>query len=189
MKAIVDYFSAMLPYVLASLPFSIILRIILVKRLQTKGLKAGKERDIVWVLFVMFMVALVSQTILPDFSEISLESIKLGLERVNLIPFKEIRIAFSLKGSFFLVNFIGNIVMFLPIAFFVGLLYNKPSFLKCVLITTGFSVLVELCQLPQDRGTDIDDVILNTLGGIVGYLLYLLVDRIFPKFSKKCKVN
>ena len=189
MEAVVDYLVAMAPYAFGILPFAVMWRFFRKKTFKEKGIVTTTEHEIVSVLFIMFMAALVSQTIIPDLSGFSLENIEIHTERLTLVPFKEIKIAFSLGGSFFLVNFIGNLIMFLPIAFFVGLLYNKPSFLKCVLITMAFSVFVELCQLPQDRGTDIDDVILNTLGGVIGYALCFIIGKIFPEFAKRCKVS
>ena len=189
MDVIVDYLFAMAPYALGALPFAAMWRFLRKKTFKKNGIITTAEHEIASVLFVMFMAALISQTVITDLSGISLENLEIHTERINLIPFKEIKIAFYLGGSFFLVNFIGNLVMFLPIAFFTGLLYNKSSFLKCVLITAAFSVFVEVCQLPQDRGTDIDDVILNTLGGVMGYALYLIVGRIFPEFTKRCRVS
>ena len=189
MGVIVDYLFAMAPYALGILPFAVMWRFLRKKTFKKNGIITTAEHEIASVLFVMFMAALISQTVITDLSGISLENLEIHTERLNLIPFKEIKIAFYLGGSFFLVNFIGNLVMFLPIAFFTGLLYNKATFFKCVLITTAFSVFVEVCQLPQDRGTDIDDVILNTLGGVMGYALYLIVGRIFPGFTKRCRVS
>lgn len=189
METIIDYLVAMAPYALGAVPFGILWRFFARRKLKENGMITTKEHEIVSVLFLMFMAALISQTIVPDTFNFSLADMEINTERLNLIPFKEIKIAFSLGGSFFLVNFIGNLVMFLPIAFFVGLLYNKPTFLKCVLITMAFSVLVEACQLPQDRGTDIDDVILNTLGGVIGYIMYVIADKVFPRFSSRCKVG
>lgn len=189
MEAIVDYLFAMAPYALGVLPFAVMWRFLRKKTFREKGIVTTAEHEIVSVIFVMFMAALISQTVIPDLSGLSPENIEIHTERLNLVPFKEIKIAFYLGGSFFLVNFIGNLVMFLPIAFFTGLLYNKSSFLKCVLLTMAFSVFVEACQLPQDRGTDIDDVILNTLGGVMGYALYLIVRKIFPGFAKRCRVS
>lgn len=189
MEAIVDYLFAMAPYALGVLPFAVTWRFFRKKTFKENGIITTAEHEVVSVLFVMFMAALISQTIIPDLSGLSLENIEIHTERLNLVPFKEIKIAFHLGGSFFLVNFIGNLVMFLPIAFFAGLLYNKATFLKCVLLTMAFSVFVEVCQLPQDRGTDIDDVILNTLGGVMGYALYLIIRKVFPMFAERCRVN
>lgn len=188
MGVIIDYFGAMLPYALGVLPLAVLWRFLRLRTLKLKGADTTKEHEIVSVLFAMFMASLISQTVIPDLSSFSFEDIHINTERLNLVPFKEIGIAFSLGGSFFLVNFIGNLVMFLPIAFFVALLYKKPGFFKCVAITALFSVFVEVCQLPQDRGTDIDDVILNTLGGVIGYIIYILFAKIFPKFTEKCKI-
>lgn len=93
-------------------------------------------------------------------------------EHVNLhafLMFKQFKIASR--------QVIGNLVMLLPLAIFIPLLSSRasgfiPVFLICLLV----SVCIELMQLATFyRSTDIDDVILNTAGAVVGYLLYLLV--------------
>ncbi|MBS5873666.1 MAG: VanZ family protein [Clostridiales bacterium] len=42
---------------------------------------------------------------------------------------------------------------------------------------------------PLDRGTDIDDLLLNTLGAVLGYLLFLLIRRLWPALVEKCRVR
>ena len=190
MNIVIDYLLHMLIYAVISLPFAIVWRKIRKKTYLKKGIETTKEHEILSVLFVMYMVALLSQTVIPKI-ELSGDEIRFfqsGYNEINLTVFKEIRLAIKLGGSFFLVNIIGNIVVFMPIALFVGLLYNKPSFFKCVLITTAVSVFVEACQIPQNRGTDIDDVILNTVGGIAGYVLFVIINKLFDQFGAKCKI-
>ena len=83
-----------------------------------------------------------------------------------------------------LLNFIGNVAMFIPIgivwpAVFRGL--DHPW--KVISAGVGFSLCIEMLQLPFfDRVTDIDDLILNTLGFLLGYGIYLLV----RKGKRKC---
>lgn len=90
-------------------------------------------------------------------------------ERINLQPFlmfKQFRIAST--------QVIGNLVMLLPLGIYVPLLFPKLSnffkvFITCLLV----SISIELMQLITSvRSTDIDDVILNTSGAIVGYAVY-----------------
>ena len=190
MNIIIKYLLNMFPYAVISLPVAFLWRQIRKKTYLKKGIETTKEHEILSVLFVMYIVALLSQTVIPKI-ELNGDEIRFfqsGYNEINLTVFKEIKLAIKLGGSFFLVNIVGNIVVFMPIALFVGLLYNKPSFFKCVLITTAVSVFVEACQIPQNRGTDIDDVILNTLGGIVGYVLFIIINKLFDQFSAKCKI-
>ena len=54
-------------------------------------------------------------------------------------------------------------------------------------MTLGISVIIELIQLKIGRAFDIDDIILNIVGGILGYFLYRIVDKIFSKSSDSFK--
>ena len=78
----------------------------------------------------------------------------------------------------------GNIIMFMPIGFFTALLW-KLSNKKVIAIGFFFSLLIESCQLFLTRGTDIDDLILNTIGTILGLLLYKIIDKKFKNVIVK----
>ena len=189
MNIVIKYFLNMFSYAVIGLPFALLWRKMRKKTYLKKGIETTKEHETVSVLFFMYLVALLSQTVIPKIKLSGGEIIffQSGYNEINLIPFKEIELAVRLGGSFFLVNIIGNIIVFMPIAVFIGLLYNKPSFCKCVFITTAVSVFVEVCQIPQNRGTDIDDVILNTIGGILGYAVLIIINKLFGQFSARCK--
>lgn len=191
MRSVINYLAEMLSVAIIAVPFSFLWRKSRKKHFLKAGIETTKEHEIVSVLFIMFLAALISQTVIPDFfiNDDGVLLFNRGYDRINLTPFKEIRRALNVGGSFFIVNFIGNLAVFAPIAFFIALLYNSSGFFKCVLITAICSIVVEVCQIPQDRGTDIDDVILNTLGGIIGYIIYLILKKALPKFVAKCKVK
>ena len=105
-------------------------------------------------------------------------------DRVNLEPFKTIDI-YQTFGK----QVLGNFVMLLPLGIYLPLLYTRLrkaySFFAVLLICFLVSVCIELLQLATSyRSTDIDDVILNTLGGSVGFIIYLLIKTIIsPKRS------
>ena len=191
MKAVLNYLIAMLPFALVSVPFAALWRKSRRKSFIKSGTETTDTHEIVSILFIMFMAALISQTVIPkiEITDAGIRFFQTGYNKYNLIPFKEIKLAINQGGTFFIVNFIGNQLVFAPIAFFTALLYNKPRIYKSVAITTVVSVFVEVCQIPQNRGSDIDDVILNTLGGIIGYILYMIFSKLFPKFSADCKVK
>ena len=105
-------------------------------------------------------------------------------DRVNLEPFKTIDI-YQTFGR----QVLGNFVMLLPFGIYLPLLYRglrkAYSFFAVLLICFLVSVGIELLQLATSyRSADIDDVILNTLGGGTGYLIYLGIKTIMsPKKS------
>jgi len=105
-------------------------------------------------------------------------------DRVNLEPFKTIDIYQTLGKQI-----LGNFVMLLPLGIYLPLLYTKLrkaySFFAVLLICFLVSIGIELLQLATSyRSTDIDDVILNTLGGCTGFIIYLLIKTIIaPKKS------
>ena len=78
------------------------------------------------------------------------------------------------------VGYALNVVMLMPFGFFLPLLcpdFRRPG--RVVGAGFCFSLLIELSQILSARGTDIDDLILNTLGALLGYLFYTLCAR-FP---------
>jgi len=58
-------------------------------------------------------------------------------------------------------------------------------FLKVVVTGLSLSFLIEFIQIFIGRECEMDDLICNTLGAIIGYLMYLLLRRLFPKFVEK----
>lgn len=76
--------------------------------------------------------------------------------------------------------------MFLPIGFFAALLSDKPRWWKGPLEAFGLSLFIEFFQLFVSRGTDVDDLILNTLGGLLGHWVFLLLQWSYPGFVQKC---
>ena len=95
-------------------------------------------------------------------------------DRVNLEPFKTIDI-YQTWGK----QILGNFVMLLPLGIYLPLIYKRLrkayNFFVILLISFFVSVGIELLQLATSyRSTDIDDVMLNTLGGGAGFLIYHL---------------
>jgi len=66
-----------------------------------------------------------------------------------------------------------NVVLFLPFGFLVPLLWPKANRLP-VIVPAGFafSLLIELSQLLNNRASDVDDLLMNTLGALAGFLLF-----------------
>ena len=78
-----------------------------------------------------------------------------------------------------LLNVIGNTCMFIPSGILFPIVYRKlNNFWKVVGAGVLLSLCIEILQLPFSvRATDIDDLLLNTAGVIIGYAVYSLVRR------------
>lgn len=109
------------------------------------------------------------------------------IDEISLIPFEGM--IEMLQGGITthsVINIVGNIVMFMPIGFLIPLLWDKlNSFKNVVLFGFATSLLIELTQLFLIRGTDIDDLILNTVGAVLGYLVFIIFKNIFSGFTKE----
>ena len=105
--------------------------------------------------------------------------------RVNPVPFVHILEYDSLRDT--LLNIIGNAVMFIPTGIVLPVLYKRlNSFWRVTAAGAGISLAVELLQLPFSvRATDIDDLILNTLGCMTGYAVYAGIRAVFRKRSNQ----
>ena len=105
----------------------------------------------------------------------------------NLIPFKEM-FRFEFGSKMFLKNVLGNIILFLPYGFYLSY-FEKLKRVKYVIIFSLFvSLIVETIQYRIGRVFDIDDVILNLVGGVLGYYIYRLFDYLLNK-TKVSKIK
>ncbi len=105
----------------------------------------------------------------------------------NFIPFKEI-FRYKINSSLFFKNVVGNIFLFIPFGIFVTNYVKNKTILPTLFISCLISCSIEFAQSAIGRTLDIDDVILNTIGGIIGYLIYKFVAKSavhLPKFMKQ----
>ena len=104
--------------------------------------------------------------------------------RINPVPF--VNLFDYPKKSEIILNVVGNTTMFVPVGIIWPVVYKKlDTHGKVLAAGAGFSLAIEVIQLLfYDRVTDIDDLILNTLGYVAGYGIYLLV-----KVVKTCIVQ
>lgn len=95
----------------------------------------------------------------------------------NLVPFREI-LRYDFGGRLFVKNIVGNVIMFIPYGFFASMYAHIKKPTSAVLIVSLASISIEATQLLIGRIFDIDDIILNVVGGMVGFYLYLLLDKL-----------
>lgn len=94
-----------------------------------------------------------------------------GAQGVSLVPFQEIERGLNNRGSVAWVNLVGNIAMFVPVGLAIAALARGSFWARLLLATVCGAVLstgIELIQYTGGRVADIDDIILNTAGALVG---------------------
>ena len=85
--------------------------------------------------------------------------------------------AFQVRHA--VINLAGNVVMFVPLGFFLPAVWKKcRGFFRTLFCAAGMIAAVEIAQLFSLRGScDVDDLILNLVGVAVGYALFRLTTR------------
>ena len=145
--------------------------------LRKNNEKAILYKEIFNLLFILYILCLFHAVTYQDVSWAS----------ANLIPFKEI-LRYDFGSNLFYRNIFGNLLLFLP----YGLYITHYLDLKRPLSVMGYafviSLSIELIQSIIGRVFDVDDIILNVLGALLGYFIYRLFDRfedILPDWLKK----
>ena len=143
--------------------------------LYNGGKKFILYKELLYLVFILYILCL--------YYILTYRSSSTG---INLIPFKEI---FRYKfGSYkFIKNIVGNILLFLPFGFFTAYFLNTKRCTTPLIISLIVSLTAEGMQYYLGRVFDVDDVILNVIGGFTGYLLFVAFSAIrgkLPGFMK-----
>lgn len=136
-------------------------------------------------LFVLLKVTLFRTSVTlfdVTFSENNgyVTSLETAIERANFVPFRSIHyylISRQEPLEVGLVNVLGNVLLFIPFGGLLPLVVQRfRSFGSTLLLIGATSLLFEVIQMLTAMGNfDIDDVLLNVVGGALGYGLYRLL--------------
>lgn len=102
----------------------------------------------------------------------------------NFVPLKEISRYLTYYQTIgigrVILNLLGNVIAFIPMGMLLPMMFSsKMKGFTVILLSLELSIVVEVLQLFTRVGScDVDDVILNTLGGIVGYIIYCIGRRV-----------
>ena len=117
-----------------------------------------------WIVFLFYSYLLVDTVFLARDARRS----------INLMPFDMI----AQQG--FTLNVWGNILMFIPLGIYFSHMMKSFRFFKVFGAIIGTSLSIEVLQYILKRGaSDIDDLLLNTAGGLIGILIYLVLKLLF----------
>ena len=124
-------------------------------------------KELFMLLFILYVMCL--------FEIVTLQDNNYGLS--NFIPLKEI-FRYQIGSQLFIRNIIGNILLFLPYGYFASDYLKSKKVAAICILTLLISLTIEIVQYNIGRTFDIDDCLLNTCGGILGYYLYRLMEKI-----------
>lgn len=139
-----------------------------------------KKQKMGWVLFIVYMAAVVYFMFFAE----SFDRPDVRQEyHYNLILFREIkrfiiyRDQLGMKAVF--LNIVGNVAGFMPFGFFLPIISRRSrKWYNTVLFGFSFSLAIEITQLVWKVGSfDVDDILLNTIGGALGFIVYRKVQK------------
>ena len=141
--------------------------------LYRKGNKSEtlNKVNLVWrYIFLLYLYLVMNIVGVGAIWEIGNYGEAIRIDEIHLMPFQS-------EGLF---TYAMNTIMFMPLGFLLPLIWQKyRTFPKTILLGFLFSLFIELGQLFNRRQTDIDDLMMNVLGTILGYCLWLLFNKIF----------
>lgn len=147
---------------------------------KRKGIPASPRRNMLTFVFAFYLIAVFHVTGAGTIYDGLLYRLEFRPEEINLVPFANgVDITSCL-----------NLFLFLPIGLLVPLIWPGLGH-PLPVIGSGLacSLLIELSQLLNRRRTDIDDLILNTLGALIGYAVFSLLSRLVKQRPGTCAVS
>ncbi len=151
---------------------------------QKKAYRAfGKILFVIYIVFIFYFLLI---------SEVYGRTGEPGERHYNLVLFREIRRFWTYReqlGAFAtLANLLGNVLVFVPFGFLMAMASKYRSFFNTIFYSFLLSLIVEATQLFLAVGSfDVDDLLLNTIGGVLGYLAFLVCNAIRRRYAKKRK--
>lgn len=135
------------------------------------------HKEILLLTFVLYILCLFQVVTFQDINTVGSN---------NFVPFREI-LRYNFGDRLFVKNIIGNVLMFIPYGYFATLYADLKKPWSALLLVTLASVSIECTQLMIGRVFDVDDILLNVAGGMLGFLFYRCLDKVsnlLPKFFK-----
>lgn len=147
--------------------------------------KLSRKKQIILLAFHIFFASLICVTLLPLYYDSALIADKRVNEvqglGINFIPIKEMIRLYHADKQVFLLNIGGNFILLMPIVIIALFKNQDMKFYKIFLLLFFTSITIESLQLLKNylyqfrtHVVDIDDLILNVLGGLIIYVIYKL---------------
>lgn len=135
------------------------------------------HREILLLTFVLYILCMFQVVTSQDINMVTGN---------NFIPFKEI-MRYPFGEYLFVKNIIGNVIMFVPYGFFATLYADIRKGKNAFLLVALASISIECTQLMIGRIFDVDDILLNVMGGMLGFYFYRSLDKLAETLPKVFK--
>ncbi len=146
------------------------------------------KRILFYLFLILYIFLLVKILFFKYISPLELFNSE-RIRNYNLIPFETINRYFGTNFNIWIaiMNVIGNIIIFVPLGIYLQIFKKNKNILYSVFLACAISLAVEIIQYIFAIGAfDIDDIILNTIGGFLGVLIYRIL-YFFLKDENKIK--
>lgn len=159
-----------------------VIYIFLFKKWRTKGACVVIANTIMY----LYLTAVLFVTLMPLISSLPF-IMDHPYTFMNMIPFDDY---FNNRGDT-VRQIVLNVIMTIPFGFLLPVCKEcsrkNHGIIQCVLFSSALSICIEFLQplISGSRSADITDVITNTLGGVFGYLLFLLLRTVITKLIRK----
>ena len=148
------------------------------------------EESVILFGFCIYLVYLLEIVIFPIMLDFPSPDYTLT---INLVPFNTINEMAHYDFSIFLRQIIGNIIILVPFGFFMPMIFKKfmtilPMITLGVLTSIGIECIqgiIDVLTQYDNRTIDIDDIILNVLGTLIGFLIFRLSKIFINKYLPK----
>ena len=151
----------------------ILISVVLLSSLRLSYILRSKEpfvlyKELLTLFFVIYILCMFQVVTFQDVSSAGSN---------NFVPFREI-FRYNFGSRLFIKNIIGNVVMFIPYGFFVAYYGKSNNWKTTFLLVLVASLVIESTQLAIGRVFDVDDILLNVIGGFIGYFIYKLLNKL-----------
>lgn len=170
MGVILDIFLFLGYEVLSGLVPFLIVFMVLRKIQKRKGVSFSRYYFFAMLVFSFYVIGVYYFTGAGTIYDGLRYKLEVRQNQVNFIPFsRDIHIA----------GYLLNIVLFIPLGLLTPIIWKKMNNLTNIIgVGFFFTMLIEISQLLNNRATDIDDILLNLLGSVVGFWLFKVWDRL-----------
>lgn len=158
------------PIVLITIISVISLRITYIVKNKKKFILYDELLNLMFIIYILMVFQIVTYQDVISYGN-------------NFIPFKELT-RYTFGSNLFFKNVIGNILLFTPYGFFASYYLKLEKKRSAFFLVLVVSLAIEFVQLAIGRCFDVDDILLNIVGGMIGYYIYYFVNKITNKMSR-----
>ena len=141
---------------------------------RKNGIKRRRGQILLLLVMMVYVTGVFHFTGVGTIYHIRQYELRPDITYMNLIPFS--------AAGIDVVSYLLNIVLLIPLGFLLPLIWPEQNrFRSALCFGVAASLVIEISQLLNIRNTDIDDILMNTLGTIAGFLLF----RLFARLTKR----